>query len=62
MTSTYHDFVIVTNVATGEEPNLVASKTGSVLRKLLRLELGNDENTTICCRGCSTDLVLNMLG
>lgn len=52
----------MTNVATGEEPNLVASKTGSVLRKLLRLELGNDENTAICCRGCSTDLILNMLG
>lgn len=32
------------SVPTAEEPHLVASKTGSVLRRQLRLEPGNDGN------------------
>lgn len=31
----------------GEEPNPAASKTASVLGRLLRLELANDENTIV---------------
>ena len=38
---------MVPYVPVGEEPNLVASKTASVLGRLLRLELANDENTTV---------------
>lgn len=39
------------SVPTAEEPHLVASKTGSVLRRQLRLEPGNDGNTTVLLQG-----------
>lgn len=51
-----------TSVPTGEEPNLVTSKIVSVLRRLLRLELGNDENTTVLLRGLFHWLDLEPVG
>lgn len=38
-------------MSVGEEPSLVASKTSSVLGRLLRLELANDENTIVLLLG-----------
>lgn len=56
-----HDFAEVLYMLVGEKPNLVVSKTASVLGRLLRIELANDENKSFVLGGCSLDLVWNLL-